>query len=60
MLWKVKILVTGQEKGSKNTIFLIHLTFQIKLGLKISDLRKKNFTPLGVRKAPTKSHVLFE
>ncbi len=35
MLWEVKLFVTGQDKASKDTCFLIHLIFQRNLGLKV-------------------------
>jgi hypothetical protein len=36
-LLDVKLFVTGQDKASKDSFFLIHLIFQSNLGLKIGD-----------------------
>jgi hypothetical protein len=37
MLLEAIKIVTEQDKASKDTLFLFHLLFQIKLDLKFSD-----------------------
>ncbi len=53
------------RQGFKYTLFILHFTVQIILGLKMTDYEKKNVTGgwgwgWGVREVPKKCHVLVE
>jgi hypothetical protein len=51
MLLDVKLLVTGQDKASKDTFFLINLIIQSNFGLKkVIENRKMSHGGGGVRK----------
>ncbi len=47
MLLEEKLLITKQDKTSKDTFFLTHLIFQSNLSLKISHQKFKNVTQGG-------------
>jgi hypothetical protein len=47
MLLEEKLVITKQDKASKDTFFLIDIIFQSIIGLKISHLKTKNVTQGG-------------
>jgi hypothetical protein len=56
---EVKTLFESKLKLPKGAFFLIHSTAYIKLGLKISDQKKRNVTRRGGRKSAKKVYSII-